>query len=145
MNPNSGEQRIASDDLSVEPDLHIIPSEEEAAELEIGSGLSLLFGRQYSEETYEELDVLRQNPHQPSLRERLAQWFGPEMTAGVVIGLLVAVFVVLMVAGVRNETSGPAEVNPPAAETVDTDSQPVAPPADEVTVELGEPVTIERE
>ena len=137
----TAETLAGSDDLEIFPtessDLEILLDPDPADEFDIGSGLALRFDPQYSEETYEELEVLRQNPHRPTWRQRIGESFGPEMTAGVVIGLLIATFALLMLTGVREQ---------PASEQ----DAPVAPAAEVSTidipeVEIGEAATLERE
>lgn len=157
---NDDEETGAEDSLFA-PDIEVVPADEidievvpedvrqiekipveNLEELDIGSGLTLRFDEQYSEETYEQLEVLRQNPDNPAIRQRIADSFGPEMTAGVGIGLLIALFAVLMVVGVREPSDAESNnpVAPPAEVSIDEGTGQEIP-----DVQIGEPVTLERE
>ena len=141
VHAKSDDGEEAPDALAPEPDIAVVPDGVPDDELEIGSGLTIRFDQPYSDDTYEELDVLRRTPPRPTIRQNVAEAFGPEMTAGVVIGLLIATFFLLMVAGVRNEPASVIEepvapaVAPPAADP--SDQQP--------SIDIGEAVTLERE
>lgn len=70
---------------------------------------------------------------------RFRDYFSPEVTAGIVISLLFAIFAALMLIGVSDSEDAPSDDDP----AVSTPA-PVA-PAEDVTVEIGEGITLERE
>lgn len=136
-------QELDDDGLIIVSDIEILSDPTEQPELVIGPDLSLRYGAG-TKETYEQIEILRETPVHRSFRERLSLVFGPEVAAVVAVLGLVAVFVVLTVAGVGSQQDVPGEIEPavsvPAVETPET----VDGSADKISVEIGEAITIER-
>lgn len=116
-------------DLTIGPDIEIIPSAEELSAVTLEPDLSLHIEPIQATEPIE--------PAATSKRRRIIDYFGPEVTAGIGISILFAIFAGLMLLGVSEQSDDPVDsgVTTPA---------PVA-PAGEVPVEIGEGVTLERE
>ena len=130
------ELAVGEPDISVEPDISIVPDESEDASEEIGADLYLL---------PPEIEVIKEDSESadsdgsggagsPRREKGLAEYFGPEVTAGIVIAAMFAIFAILMILDVSG--SDPAEGDEPANETT---------PAEVIEVEIGEGVTLERE
>ncbi len=120
-------------DLSVEPDIQVVPDAPERDVVQIDADLSVHLDEVtiVTEPTDGGAFIIEPVPEP---RWRMFKMIGPELVAGVVIVLLFAVFAVLMVLDVANQ---------------DTDQglpEPEAPaPAAVVEVEIGTAATLERE
>ena len=115
-------------DLTIGPDIEIIPSAEELSAVTLEPDLSLHI---------KPIEPIETTPG--PTRKRVIDYLGLEVTAGIVISILFAIFAGLMVLGVGEQSDGPVEV-----ESGVTTPAPVAPAAD-IPVEIGEGVTLERE
>lgn len=116
---------VETADLTIGPDIEIIPSAEELSAVTLEPDLSL------------HIEPISAPP--APARRRLIDYFGPEVTAGIVISILFAIFAGLMLLGVNDQPDTPLVEEPSVVEPV-----PVA-PLEEVPVEIGEGVTLERE